>query len=83
MIGNDISPECQQRGCLVTRTYVVRTLQYVYQHNDNPEAVLMIDRISAYQRPAAEVRRQLREWAERIHKYESGEPLDDARGQEG
>lgn len=66
------SPECAERQCDITRTYDVRWLRFVYQHGDNPEAVLFEDRYSLRHDPAAEVRRRFRVWAERIHRYQEG-----------
>ena len=69
-------PECGERRCTVTRTEDLRAMRFVYQHGDNHEAVLLVDRISCALDPAAEVRRRLKEFAERCHRYDDGEPLD-------
>lgn len=78
----EASPACAERRCKIIRLYDLERLRYVYQHGDNPEAVLFVNRISCVVDPAAVARRRFREWAEEIHRYENGEPLATGDGEE-
>ena len=70
-----VSPECRERQCL-WRSWTDdddRPFHRFYQHGENPEAVLIVDLISAHNDPAASVRQQFRAFAERCHRYEDGD----------
>ena len=71
------SPECDRRGCVIT--YTRRSLtEGVYQHGDNPEAVLVVPCLMPSSPPPWKViRAMFSEWVERVHNYEGARaPLD-------
>lgn len=72
----EASPECAERQCQIVRTYDIEYLRSVFQHGDNPEAVLFVDHVSCALDPAAAARHRFREWAERIHRYEESGPTE-------
>lgn len=73
----DVLPECRERRCVIrswiqsgSPSWTVR-----YQHGENPEAVISLDLIDPGP-PARSVEdhaQRLREWCERIHRYQDGE----------
>lgn len=75
-------PECGERKCKITRTEDIATLQYIFQHGENPEAALLIDRYVLFHSPEDDIRARLRAWTERIHRYEDGDPPDDSDHEE-
>lgn len=72
----EASPECRERRCSVSLNYDIVNVRFAYQHNERPEAVLLIDRFTARHDPAADVRQRFREFAERCHRYEDGLPVE-------
>jgi len=72
-----ISPVCEEQGHEIKYTFVSDAPMILYQHGDNPEAVLRIDessfntRFSSPTRTSEEVHSMLMEWVERIHAYEN------------
>lgn len=71
------SPECRSRQCH-WQSWTEdreRPLRRFYQHGENPEAILVVDLLSSRPDPAAYVRQQFREFAERCHRYEDGETV--------
>lgn len=69
------SPECRVRRCRIERRYDELHFRSIYQHGENPEAVIFIDHISVALDSASEARRQFREFAERCHRYDDGEGI--------
>lgn len=68
----EASPDCRERGCRWTVWAELERPVYVYRHGDNPESVTIVDRFSVRHRPAEYVAQQVRDFAERCHRYEDG-----------
>lgn len=74
---------CRERHCTLTRQGDLTSTRIVYQHGDNPEAVLEIDGYAAgvvYRKTAMRFLSErldglippaaLEDWVERVHEYE-------------
>jgi hypothetical protein len=70
----EASPECRDRGCVI---YYERKhddlFTGVFQHGDNPEAVLLVPLLlPSVPEPSSVIRAMFREWAERVHRHQDG-----------
>jgi hypothetical protein len=75
----EASPECERRRCVVSFEYLPTQPVVAIQHGPNPEAVLLLD--GFYQGTAIEAsanaRNLFRVFAERCHRHEDGDVLDE------
>ena len=63
-----LSPVCRERRCRWVAWDAVGHPVRLFRHGENPEAVLVVDRFRA-----DDLYQQLRDFAERCHRYEDGE----------
>jgi hypothetical protein len=70
----EASPACLERECVIFYCDDRSNLKGIYQHGENPEAVLLIDLIyfGTEDEAAAAVREKFRVFAERCHRHEDG-----------
>lgn len=76
-------PGCRARHCTIHMTYDIVAMRRVIQHNDRPEAVLLIDDfeirrierlppLTWQETYEMEMAQRLLRWTERVHAYEEG-----------